>query len=448
MSQISLKNNYSLVLAVVILLSLPSFAIAAGPSGSATGSLGVFRDGSISFYSNVVPLAIELLWTLTGASFAYLAMKNVIEANPFEKTLSLIVRLAFYPAVYSLMVHKGIEWLPKFIDIASYFGQAGTEQKRSLNPDAIWHMGLDLQNAMVVGFNDAAGTGLASALKNIFPSMMLTVVCVLVLFAFGLMAVMVYWITAEAYILIAIAPILFALGGSHWTKDIAQKPWNSMIGVTVKLIILYIVLSVAISAIPSWGVMAATWSLDNWGPLWTIAWQALLFGFLSFKIPQMAQNALTGSASLSPGEALQIAATAIAAGVGAAAAGGRMAGTAVDTAYGAGKSAIDVASLNKSAWRNPLDDIRAPGSNNSTIPNMYEPLDHSRGPVNLKAEREGMDKSGKASDASISGNASSNQSDYKPSKTDSVRGALDTFGKVIPNDQATVGGDLVKNHKE
>jgi type IV secretion system protein TrbL len=233
-----------------------------------------------------------------------------------------------------------------------------------------------------------------------------------------------------------------------------------MIGVTVKLIILYIVLSIAISAIPSWGVLASQWALDNWGPLWTIAWQALLFAFLAVKIPTMAQNALTGSASLSPGEALQIAATAIAAGVGAAAGAGKMAGSALDATYGAAKKAPSLAAFNRNSI-NPLDDMRSPKSSNANIqmpwdtssgtsaPNknsMYEPLDHSKIMTDWQAKSK---DTGNASGASIGDdkNKKPNQ-DNSRSKTDSIKSAIETVGRIIPNDQAAAGGDLVKNHKD
>lgn len=439
------KNKIIILLFLLLVALLPEIAFSA-PADSASNSLNTFKTTSLNFYSNITPLAIKALWSLAMASFAWSTMQNVIKGGAdIGESITLLIRLSIFPALYTLLIKKGPEWLPEFMTAAQLFGSVGTGQTIDLNPDNIFRLGLQLENVMIVSFNDVSGSGLASVITNLFPSLLLVAVCLLVLFAFGLMAAMVYIITAEAFILIALAPILFAFGGSQWTKDMAMKPWNSMIGVMLKLIILYVILSIAISVTPEWARLAGTWSLTDWSPLFTVVWQALVFAYLTVKIPQIAQNALTGSASLSAGDALQMATAAAVAAVGAAA----MGGSAFDkarTGFGGGGKDDSLSKATSFPMSRGIPDLGNGKPQSSNIPSMYEPLDHSKGPLNLAAENGKINKSGNASNASIGGSDKSDNknkdNERKPNVFDHTKGALETFSRAVPNDHVSAGGDI------
>lgn len=442
------KNNSFRLFSIVLLFVLPCVALAAAP-GSATETLNTFKTSSLSFYTNIMPYCIDALWKLALLSFLWLTLQNVIKGgHDWGESGVLLIKLSIFPALYTIFIKKGIEWLPSFIESAKYLGTKGTGQTIDLNPEAIFRIGMNLENVMIVSFNDASNSGLASVITNFFPSLLLFAVCILVLLAFGMMAAMVYIITAEAFILISLAPVLFAMGGSHWTKGMAMMPWNSMIGVMFKLIILYVILSIAISAAPSWALLAATWSLTDWSPLFTVAWQALVFAYLTLKIPQLAQNALSGSASLSAGDALQMAGAAAVGGVGAMAAGATGVGSAYDAAknrlFGDSKgSDNNLTKATSLPISRGVPDLGG-GKNTSANNSMYEPLDHSKGPLNLAAKyAEDSKNTGNASKASIGGsNAKDTSASNKPSKLDHLRGGLDTFTRAVPNDHVAAGGSV------
>lgn len=450
MYPISLKTKiWFSTLFLLVICFTPDISFAAEP-GAMDQVMQTYKTVTASFYKNIQHKAIYLLFGLVGVNLAWGATQLVIEGAVFEKIIKLLFQTAFFPALYVLFITHGIDWLNSFIDGATLFGKLGSGKDLDLNPSAIFDMGIDLQGAMMASFSEASGAGdsLSGAIKNILPSLLLAAVCLIIILAFGMMAATVFLTHVEAYILIAIAPFLFAMGGSRWTKDIAIKPWNSMIAVAVKLMMIYLVMSVGVTLAPLWAKMAASWTISDWSPIWKIAFGAATLAYLTVKIPQMASNALSGTASLSAGDALQIAAIAGASAVAATAATGKMTlggGRALGAAAGKGISAAS----SLGGRGNSLEPMKG---NQSAMPASAIPHPFGDPP------------SGNGSSASIGGNNNDKDKDKDKealTKLDKIfgkgehkgalghtRGALDTLSRSIHNDQATVGGDGIKNRSD
>lgn len=452
MYPISLKTKIWLsVLFLLVICFTPEISFAAEP-GAMDQVMQTYKTVTASFYKNIQHKAIYLLFGLVGVNLAWGATQLVIEGAVFEKIIKLLFQTAFFPALYVLFITNGFDWLNSFMDGATLFGKLGSGKDLDLNPSAIFDMGIDLQNAMMASFNEATGAGdsLSGAIKNILPSLLLAAVCLIIILAFGMMAATVFLTHVEAYILIAIAPFLFAMGGSRWTKDIAIKPWNSMIAVAVKLMMLYLIMSVGLTLAPLWAKMASSWSMSDWSPIWKIAFGAATLAYLTIKIPQMASNALSGTASLSAGDALQIAAIAGASAVAATAATGKM-------AIGGDRMLKD------------LDDKAMSAAGSFGIGGRANTLESMGGNKSSMNESMIPDPTGPApssddgSTASIGGRDKGNNDNDKEAltKLDKIfgkgehkgalghtRGALDTLSRSIHNDQATVGGDGIKNRSD
>jgi len=446
---ISLKTKiWFSVLFLLVICFTPDISFAAEP-GAMDEVMQTYKTVTASFYKNIQHKAIYLLFGLVGVNLAWGATQLVIEGAVAEKWLKLLFQVCFFPGLYVLFIWKGLDWMNSFIDGATLFGKLGTGKDLDLNPSAIFDMGIDLQNAMMASFSEASGSGdsITGALKNILPALLMAAVCLMIILAFGMMAATVFLTHVEAYILIAVAPFLFAMGGSRWTKDIAIKPWNSMIAVSVKLMMIYLVMSVGVTLAPLWGKMAASWTMSDWSPIWKIAFGAATLAYLTVKIPQMASNALSGTASLSAGDALQIAAIAGASAVAATAATGKMTIGGARALGGAAESAKSAASsLGIGGRANTLEQM---GGNKSTMPSSMIPDPNGSAP------------GGNASSASIGGNNSKEPTKEQLTKLDQIfgkgehkgalghtRGALDTLSRSIHNDQATVGGDGIKNRSD
>jgi type IV secretion system protein TrbL len=447
------KNKWLLLIILTVLLA-PDLAMAMS-QGTPMEIQNEFKTVALNFYARINGLALKLLWGLFGVEVAWAITKHIVEQNPFEKLIGLLFKFAFAPAVYTLFVLKGAEWLPAIVQSFQFFALKGVGFDKELNPIAIFDMGVQLQNAMVTSYNHTSGADtMVGAFKNILPSLLMMAVCLVILGSFAAMALILFITTIESYLLLATAPILFALGSNRWTKDIALKPWNSMIAVGLKILILYLIMSVSLQLAPLWANMAASWSLDDWSPLWYVAFSALGTAILTWKIPKIAADALSGTASLSAGEALQIAAAAIAGAVGATAVGAKLAEKTMDATsdvlgkagghlatYGQGHSISSISSDNKAQV--PIPDPTGPSpigdGKPSTISNS--PIGNANG-----ASISGAGNGEGNIDKMFEKFAAQNQQQRKLS--DKVQDGIRSFQSAVPNDQATVGGDLVKNHGE
>ncbi|MFD0912717.1 P-type conjugative transfer protein TrbL [Methylophilus luteus] len=447
----SSKSKWFLIAAIVVLM-VPDISMAMS-TGTPMEVQNEFKKAAFTFANNISSLALKLLWGLAALETAWGTAKHVLEQHPFEKLVGMLFKIAFFPALYTLLVHKGSEWLPAIVEGFKLFGTVGTGLNQDIDPLTIFDMGVALQNSMVTTFNQESGADSAiGALQNIFPALLMTFICIIILISFAAMALLLFLSIVEAYLLMAVAPILFAFGGARWTKDIATKPFNSMIAVGLKITILYLILSISLQLAPLWAKTAANWTMTDWSPLWYVAFSAVATGVLTWKIPKIAADALSGSASLSAGEALQITAAAIAGLAGAAALGSKAAET---TANGLGT----VLDKGLGALGNGLSNLRAPSiepmSSNVPVPDPTGPAPRGDGSTISTSNSPG----GNAKGANLSGTGSVGQTSSKAIDrfaeqqqqrrlSERFQDSMKSLESAIPNDQATVGGDLVKNHSE
>lgn len=302
-------------------------------TGSIESITTQYAELSSSFYNAITGLALKLLFGLMAVEIAWFGIKAVLERKSFEELLSALVATIFPPLLFVTLIKFGNTWLPTIIDSFWKFAEVGASIER-LEPTQVMIMGIQLQNNMVSQFNQATGAdaSMVAALENLFPAMMMTFVCLVILISFAIMALNYFLVQVEALIIIALSPMLMAFGGWRWTRDMGVKSMNAMIGVGVKIVVLSFVLKIAITLAPVWAQSASAWRIDDWTPLWLVAFSSIGMAMLAWKAPQIASSILSGTSSLSAGDALQIAATAAATTVGAAAFGVGAAGKATNTA--------------------------------------------------------------------------------------------------------------------
>lgn len=143
----SSRSKWWALVALAVLMA-PDLAIAMG-TGTPMEIQNEFKSVALNFYAGIQSSALKLLWALAALEVTWASVKHVLEQQPFEKTVGLLFKTAFAPAVYTLFVLKGAEWLPKIVDSFKFFGTQGTGFDKELNPLAIFDMGVALQNSMV-----------------------------------------------------------------------------------------------------------------------------------------------------------------------------------------------------------------------------------------------------------------------------------------------------------
>jgi type IV secretion system protein TrbL len=232
----------------------------------------------------------------------------------------------------------------------------------------------------------------------------------------------------------------------RWTRDIAPKTFNSMIACGVKILVLMLLMSIISKLVPIWATEAATWKIDDWSPLWRVAFSAAGCAFLAWKAPQIAANAISGTSSLTAGDALQIATMAATAAVATTAVASGAADKVLEKASGAASRGFD--SLRNSVGSSSI----SPLAGSSSVPNQTGP-DVSKNDGSYPSNSNNP-KKGNAKNASIGGSEAdkkidkhfSDKANNNPPKklSEKMQDGLRTFQSSIPNDQATVGGDAVK----
>lgn len=262
---------------------------------------------SLSFYTNISSMALSLLFSLFGVAFAWKTISLVLKRAEFQEITVALIKAMISVGVYVMFIKNGDVWLKTIVDGSQMMAAQGAGISSSiLNPGAIMGLGIDLQDAMVKNFNLATGAdSFMGAISNFFPAMMIMVACLMILFAFAMISFNLFLTYSEMYMIIAVAPFMFALGGTDWTKDNALKPFQSMIAMSVKIMVLAVVASIAIQSAPSWATQLATWQIDDWRPMWTVVFQILTVGVFALLGPKHAAAIMAGGTSMSAGDVLQ-----------------------------------------------------------------------------------------------------------------------------------------------
>lgn len=440
-------NNKKLTIVKILLacfwVMFVTYVEAAGDLGTV---LNQYKTSSLVFYAALQGLALSLLFKLWAIEMSWASIKWVLERKPLEDLVSHFVSASFPPLFFVLVIKKGAEWFTLILDTFAFFGTKGSGlnfDASVLDPGVILEQGIQLQNQMVTQFNDLVGTGAIAALSNILPSLLLMVVCLIILLAFALMAANVFLIWAEAYLLIGVSPVLLAFAGMRWTRDMAPKTFNSMVACGVKILVLMLLMSIISKLIPIWATEAGAWKIDDWSPLWRVAFSAAGCAFLAWKAPQIAANAISGTSSLTAGDALNIAAAAAIAAVGTAAVASGAAEKVLEGGANVGNRGLE--SLSNSMRGGSIEPITGSSAN---VPDPTGPAPSSDKGVSSSGKGNASTASvgGAGADKSIESMFSDFASKMNPEKNTSqkLQDGLRGVQSVIPNDQATVGGDAVK----
>jgi hypothetical protein len=219
------------------------------------------------------------------------------------------------------------------------------------NPGNIWANGVDLQNNMVVAFNNRTGSGDSAfaAIKNFLPALLLMAACIMILVAYGVICLSVFVAMAEFWLMFTVVPIAFALLGLQAFRDQGMAPLKGVISLGLRLIILGVIVKI-LGAVQG-EVMNAFNTMPEVNPMeavWYAVGGVFACAVMAFNAGKIASAIASGSSNFSGSDAIRggmqmvgttaAIATTAAAGAGLAlAAGQSMTGSAADKAAGLGK---------------------------------------------------------------------------------------------------------------
>jgi len=309
-------------------------------------ALQQYQTASTQFATTIATAAKWLAVTLATIDFSLLILQKLIKSEgPQEIMVAVIMRVMWYGFLTFLMnanvmaaVINGFIQLGKNASGISVF-----------NPADVFWQGIDLVNIMTTAFADNANiagvpvpAGLAAA-ANPLVAFMLGMTIILIVVSFLILTAQYAVILVQMYFYLACYPIIVAMGGIKYGRDMTTKAISAAIVIGVRFLAIYFVMYAAQQMATTMGQQLANFSIADMSPMWAVFGMSGLLAFLALKVPQMASDLLGGTASLSGGDA--VAAAAVAGGAAGAIAGGlaTVAGGAANGVAGAvkaGQSAI------------------------------------------------------------------------------------------------------------
>jgi type IV secretion system protein TrbL len=338
-------RNLWLVVLLLLGVSSPAFA----QQFDLGTALQQYQTASAQFASTIATAAKWLAVTLATIDFSLLILQKLIRSEgPQEIMVAVIMRVMWYGFLTFLMnasvmaaIINGFLQLGKNASGISVF-----------NPADVFWQGIDLVNVMTTAFADNANiagvpvpAGLAAA-ANPLVAFMLGMTIILIVISFLILTAQYAVILVQMYFYLACYPIIVAMGGIKYGRDMTTKAVSGAIVIGVRFLAIYFVMFAAQQMATTMGQQLANFSIADMSPMWAVFGMSGLLAFLALKVPQMAADLLGGTASLSGGDA--VAAGAVAGGA-AGAVAGTVANVATGTANGvagairAGQSAISQA---------------------------------------------------------------------------------------------------------
>lgn len=165
-----------------------------------------------------------------------------------------------------------------------------------LNPSEIFSYGFLATEPLVKQLGDIGIT-------EIFDAIVYGLSYLVIILCFAVLAIQVVLATVEFYLITAMAGVLLPFGFFGPTKFLAEKAIGSVIGQSVKLMVLAFLIAVIKPTLAN--IQFQSVDRITFGELFSVLGICLLMAYLAWQIPALAGSLLSGSPSLSAGSAAQ-----------------------------------------------------------------------------------------------------------------------------------------------
>jgi P-type conjugative transfer protein TrbL len=256
--------------------------------------------------NQLVPYALRLVGTLFLIQFTIRNWKTALSGQTDVMALLGKMALSFiWIGFLMYLINNNASILNAIFNSFLRLGQIAAGGV-NLNPGDIMWNGIALQNNMVVAYNNATGAndGLLNAFKYFFPSMMLSVACLAIMLSFFMIALAVAVATLEFYLILAAAPIAYAMGGLDALKQSSIAPLQTVLSVGYRLIILGVIVGVIKGQLGTWSANFSAVSTSNMTPIWVVVFGCLLGAVAAFSAGKIAGALASGQSNISGNEAM------------------------------------------------------------------------------------------------------------------------------------------------
>ena len=339
------RNLWLLVAGLLMVLAAPTFA---DTGGYDVGNImDKYQTAAQQFGTAISSAALKVCFTLFTIDLLWTVLGKLIKGgDTVEIGVAVILRVMWMGLVLWVMQNPSVPMA--FVNGFIQLGKAGASVS-AISPGDVFWQGVDLVNVMINSFADNATVagvpvpaGIA-AMANPFAAVLIGTALLVIIICYAMLAAQfaVAWIQLWFYM--AVYPVLLAFGVTKWSKDLAMKVFTTPLVYGVRFLAIYFIVAVGHTLAADFGNEISALSLTNLKPIWTVLVGSVLLFMLTLKVPTLASDLLSGSASLSAGDG---AAGALAAGgaigatAGALYAGGSTVANGLAGAIRAGQSAI------------------------------------------------------------------------------------------------------------
>lgn len=339
------RNLWLLVAGLLMVLASPAFA---DTGGYDVGNImDKYQTAAQQFGTAISSAALKVCFTLFTIDLAWTVLGKLIKGgDTVEIGVAVILRIMWMGLVLWVMQNPSVPMA--FVNGFIQLGKTGANVS-AISPGDVFWQGVDLVNVMINSFADNATVagvpvpaGIA-AMANPFAAVLIGTALLVIIICYAMLAAQfaVAWIQLWFYM--AVYPVMLAFGVTKWSKDLAMKVFTTPLVYGVRFLAIYFIVAVGHTLAADFGNEISQLSLTNLKPIWTVLAGSVLLFMLTMKVPTLASDLLSGSASLSAGDG---AAGALAAGgaigatAGALYAGGSTVANGLAGAIRAGQSAI------------------------------------------------------------------------------------------------------------
>ncbi len=339
------RNLWLLVAGLLMVLAAPAFA---DTGGYDVGNImDKYQTAAQQFGTAISSAALKVCFTLFTIDLLWTVLGKLIKGgDTVEIGVTVIFRIMWMGLVLWVMQSPSVPMA--FVNGFIQLGKTGANVS-AISPGDVFWQGVDLVNVMINSFADNATVagvpvpaGIA-AMANPFAAVLIGTALLVIIICYAMLAAQfaVAWIQLWFYM--AVYPVLLAFGVTKWSKDLAMKVFTTPLVYGVRFLAIYFIVAVGHTLAADFGNEISALSLTNLKPIWTVLAGSVLLFMLTLKVPTLASDLLSGSASLSAGDG---AAGALAAGgaigatAGALYAGGSTVANGLAGAIRAGQSAI------------------------------------------------------------------------------------------------------------
>ena len=299
-----------------------------------------------SQFGNVMTQQGEhLLFILLGLQLTLNGINALRKGHEMTQVVSTFLGTLITSAFFFAMISLSPTYFPRILDSWNSIGGQATNTG-SLNPGAIFSLGLDIVDSIRGVVNKHSGQSPADFLNSIAVSIQVVFVEIFILLSFLVLAGQLALAMLKGYLWLCLGPILLGFGGLSYTKDIAINTLKSAISIGVTILTCYVIAGVAINSVDIFNQQIASFTIDNWTGLWNCVGVSALIALAAWQVPKIANDFINGSISGGVGETMAQGAVAAA---GAAAVTGGVGGMLASAGKGAVENLAGIANAGGAA---------------------------------------------------------------------------------------------------